>query len=120
MGYGALADHRRALLGHVGLGHEKPEARLDVERPVRHRVADPLQIGEPEDVNVLLSLRAAIRHVPTDLDEFQSLPRGTELQAEGLPIGKVREGDQVESAADPGAAQIVKRSQVLQVCFSRR
>jgi hypothetical protein len=57
---------------------------LNVQRPVRLGVADALQVCQSEDVNVRLSLRAAVRHVAANVGEFENLVRGIEFQSKRL------------------------------------
>ena len=90
VGYGALTNHGGSLLGHVCLGHKELQARLDMERPVRHRIADSLQVGESEKINVLFgALGAAVRDVPTNPGRTrESRAWALSLRRKGFPSAK--------------------------------
>ena len=110
----------------AGLGRDdrgldvEPEAGLDVKSAARHGVADALEIGQPEQIDVLLAGRPPVGNVAADLGELQVLDRGVELKAEGLGAGRRRivevgQRDEVEPVSDPRPSEFAERAELILV-----
>src|SRR5437588_3109217 len=74
-------------------------------------IADLLEVGEAEQVDVVLPEPPVGNRGP-DRAEVEFLLGQVELQEEGVAALEVRAGDQVESFPSPPAAQQGKRSQI--------
>lgn len=97
-----------------------------MERLVGDRVGDPLQIPQSENIDIKLPIGSAVRNGGANWRELQNLNGSVQLEAKrlrsrtrriGIEIWKRNQG---ESAPNPGASKIGKRSQAIRNIGSAR